>query len=241
MKVALQRVQVPIVEGCNLTCHSCSHLSPLFPLRYVDPDTLADDLAAIDRVASAKFVKVLGGEPLLHPRLLDVLAVVRESGITARVWVTTNGRLLSRQPDAFWAAVDEVEVSLYESRVADPEWAQKAVRHNVRLRAKPVSQFRRMFDDIPADHDSTKTFAACRIVHEMHCWTVSNSGVYQCPPAAYLPRLGVSTDDGCSLDDSTRLRAFLLKPPQSDSCDHCFGTSGGSEPHRMLQIQRRKT
>jgi molybdenum cofactor biosynthesis enzyme MoaA len=66
-------------------------------------------LAACYRVES---LKLLGGEPLLHSGLLDVINAVVEAGISDKVCVVTNGVLLPRMKDEFWGAVDEVWIQL---------------------------------------------------------------------------------------------------------------------------------
>src|SRR4051812_36441009 len=107
-KILNGRVEVNIAEHCNLSCRSCSHLSPVMPRKYVDPSSLQHDLDALAAVYHAGSVRLLGGEPLLHPGLLSVIEVAAESGIADEVAVITNGVLLPRMPIEFWATVDEV-------------------------------------------------------------------------------------------------------------------------------------
>src|SRR5262249_58572664 len=83
-----------IAEHCNLRCRSCAHLSPALPKHFVDPDALASDLTALARSYQVTVLRLLGGEPLLHPNLLDIMMAVRESHIAEKIEITTNGVLL---------------------------------------------------------------------------------------------------------------------------------------------------
>jgi len=131
---------------CNMRCQSCSHLSPLFRRHNVDPAELSGSLAELSRSYHASYVKILGGEPLLHPDLLAVIAAVRDSAISDAVLVCTNGTLLNRMPDEFWRAVDAVEISMYPSRpLSDGDLAifdARAAEHGVDLLVNRYTHFR---------------------------------------------------------------------------------------------------
>jgi len=104
--------EVNVVHQCNLSCRGCSHLSPAVPKAFVDPEIVYRDLSRLAAYYLAGNVRLVGGEPLLHRDLLQVIAAVRASGITECIRILTNGILLPRMPDAFWESVDEVQVSL---------------------------------------------------------------------------------------------------------------------------------
>ncbi|HEY3952561.1 MAG TPA: hypothetical protein VGM53_04240, partial [Streptosporangiaceae bacterium] len=70
---------VNVTEHCNLRCRSCAHLSPVLPKHFVDPGSLCSDLTALSKSYRVNVLKILGGEPLLHPDLPEVLLAARES------------------------------------------------------------------------------------------------------------------------------------------------------------------
>ena len=114
-KVHTKRLEINVVHHCNLSCLGCSHLSPRLPKYFLSPDRLSHDLSILSKYCRPEFISLLGGEPLLHPDLIEIINVVRSSGISDRIRVVTNGRLLHKMPDQFWKDVDEVHVSLYPS------------------------------------------------------------------------------------------------------------------------------
>jgi SynChlorMet cassette radical SAM/SPASM protein ScmF len=92
----LAQLYVYLTEGCNLACRHC-WLAPRF-----DPTATRAPVLALDALEQAiaearplglRGVKLTGGEPLLHPRIGEVLEVVEREGLTLNV--ETNGTLLT--------------------------------------------------------------------------------------------------------------------------------------------------
>ncbi|MFF2008332.1 4Fe-4S cluster-binding domain-containing protein [Streptomyces sp. NPDC058195] len=57
------------------------------------------DLTRLAKSYRSANVKILGGEPLLHPGLTDLIREVRESAVTDKIILATNGLLLSSADD----------------------------------------------------------------------------------------------------------------------------------------------
>src|SRR5262245_27405170 len=112
--------EVNVVHHCNLTCRGCFHLSPVFKKHYVTAESMQADLTCLAKYYHAGSVRLLGGEPLLHPDLLGMIAAARASGVSRRVVIVTNGLLLSKMPDVFWRAVDKVRISSYPGKHMTP-------------------------------------------------------------------------------------------------------------------------
>jgi sulfatase maturation enzyme AslB (radical SAM superfamily) len=111
-KVATRSLEAHIVDHCNLRCAACCSLSPHLPRWNVDPGDLVGELALAKRAVAPTWFKLVGGEPLLHPRLLECIEAGRASGIAQIVSVTTNGFLLPRQPVDFWRLIDALTISV---------------------------------------------------------------------------------------------------------------------------------
>jgi MoaA/NifB/PqqE/SkfB family radical SAM enzyme len=85
--------QVVVTRRCNLACGYCNEYDktsqpvPVDVLRRV-----VDKLRSLGTFT----LELTGGEPLLHPQVLDVLAYARDQGI-ARRRIITNGFLLTRE------------------------------------------------------------------------------------------------------------------------------------------------
>jgi hypothetical protein len=246
-------LEIGLTEHCDLSCRSCSHVSPVLHRRELDVDRLARDLAILSRHYHARRVRLLGGEPLLHPRFVEIAEVVRRSGIAEELWVVTNGRRLARMDDAFWRSLDGVEVSIYPSHAPTDEqklrWALAANRSGTRLRLRPVTEFRESYSEIGATRPglARAIYDSCRIVHEWRCHTLAEGRLYRCPQSFYLSRVleparEAAVLDSLALSDTrefgAKLRAFFNADQQPRACGHCLGTSGRRFAH--AQVSRRE-
>lgn len=117
----IPHLETDITTACQLSCVSCNHLVPLWREHGVwraDPDQVRRDLTRLATIMHAHAWGALGGEPLLHPNLMQILSIVRASGISDRIEVWTNGLLLHKMKDDFWYSdcIDEIVLSVYEGK-----------------------------------------------------------------------------------------------------------------------------
>lgn len=239
-------LEAHVVDHCNLRCLHCCTLSPRLGERFVDPADLERDLRAAADALRPNVFKLTGGEPLLHPRLLDCIAAVRASGIAAPVSLTTNGLRLRSMPDALFEALDRLTVSRYTSApVPDAtldDARARCARFGVRLTVKDVGAFQRMDADPPfAGADARRArWDACWV--RARCHMVYAGRFYTCtrPPHLFarVQAFGVREDpaltDGVDLAGDRlleRLLAYLESDTPLASCAFCLGAGGGWEPH----------
>ena len=113
---AKPKLDVQVCDHCNLRCAGCLHFAPLAEEHFLDVDEYENDLqrlASVDGIEGYFGVIVLmGGEPLLHPRLPDVIRVTRKYLPQEVVVLCTNGLLLRRMGDDFWQALVSCNVGL---------------------------------------------------------------------------------------------------------------------------------
>lgn len=85
--------QVAVTNACNARCHFCSfpQVAPA-DRRMADPARLSQGFAAMKR-AGIQYAIFTGGEPLLYPDLLPVLAQARD--LSLETILVTNGALLA--------------------------------------------------------------------------------------------------------------------------------------------------
>lgn len=244
-RVHTRSLEAHVVDHCNLTCAECCSLSPLLPHRFTSPEALARDLELAASVLAPRVFKLVGGEPLLHPELVELLRVVRAARIAQEVTLTTNGLRLDRMPDAFWEGLDALTISLYptpalpSALVAEVE--AKARRFGVRLNWKQQDRFVRMSLPRPRD-DETETariYARCWL--RERCHLVHDGRFYTCTRPMHLgsllgPAAGLD-DDGLPLSgcDPEALVAYLRRETPLRACVHCAGGDAPTEPHRLLR------
>jgi len=103
-----------LTAGCNLRCRHC-YLAPAWEpgAELVQPCLdvgLFADVVRQGKELGLTAVKLTGGEPLLHPRFADIVAVAREHEL--RLIVETNGVLCTPQVAALLAAEPGAFVSV---------------------------------------------------------------------------------------------------------------------------------
>lgn len=93
MPVAFGRLRVFLTEQCNLACFYCHNEGQPKGAAFL-PDELFDAAVTMSRQAEVEKVILSGGEPLLHPRAVELVDAVSSSA--ERVSLITNGLLLTR-------------------------------------------------------------------------------------------------------------------------------------------------
>jgi hypothetical protein len=243
-KVVTRALEAHVVDHCNLTCAECCSLSPHLPQWSVEPAALASDLAHATRILAPRVFKLVGGEPLLHPQLVELVEIVRSSGIAPRISVTTNGLLLERMPDALWHAIDALTISLYPrpalSAASRAGIEERAARFEVVLNWKQQDEFVVMTRTSPTDdaaataaiHDGCWIRERCHMVRAGRFYTCTRPPHFQ---AYYRGELDF-TGDGIVLADATAdsVHAYLTGTQPLEACAHCFGGSNAMVRHRLL-------
>jgi organic radical activating enzyme len=243
---------INVVEHCNLRCRSCAHLSPVMPEHFVDPGALGADLTALSKSYHVNVLKILGGEPLLHPGLPEVLRAARRSQVADRLEIWTNGLLLPRMDGSVWEAVDSVRISLYPGRSLKPDkldaCADIARQHNVSLRYKRYEAFQESYSEQGTDDAELvrKIYLTCNHAHRWRCQTVAGGWFFKCAQAYMIPKgmaLGpqITYGNGIRIDDSPRFRdrllGYLTSPEPLPACRNCLGSAGRYIEHEQVRRQ----
>lgn len=246
-RVLTRSLEAHIVDHCNLTCAECCSLSPLLPEWLAHPDSVSDDLHRAAKVLAPRIFKLVGGEPLLHPRIVDIIGLSRESGIAPLISVTTNGIKLGTMSDDFWKSIDALTISRYprprlsQDLIAYVE--EQAVCFGVRLNWKIQDAFTAM-DRRPPTADmaeAQRIYQDCWI--RERCHLIRDGLFYTCtrPPHFHTLHRGAIDfqADGLALHDGDgmldAMLAYLQREAPLKACLHCHGGSAPVGPHRIMR------
>src|SRR5260221_9288261 len=170
--------QIVVIRRCNLRCGYCSEYdghSPEVPF-----EILRSRLDAIHRLRAAN-IALLGGEPLLHSRIDDV---VRHAARRAQVSMTTNGFLLDRKMiDRLGdAGLANLQVSIDALRPDESRYVQKTL-HSLRPKLDRLASHARFevhvttvlcsetlaeFDELMGQLEQYPFRISVNIVHDEH-------------------------------------------------------------------------
>jgi len=94
-KPRLPMLVYSIVAHCNLKCKGCGTISNVNKRFFDDPDWFEKQARRIKELFSGvRLIQILGGEPLLHERLLDFIAIARRTFPDAELMIVSNGLLI---------------------------------------------------------------------------------------------------------------------------------------------------
>ena len=250
-KIQRPAIEYNLTEHCNLRCAGCDHASPHLPRMFADIESFQRDLLALAQVCHFDELRLLGGEPLLHPRLVEFLEFASQSGVSDTITVVTNGVLLHTVDDEVFRLIDTLRVSLYPGvtvRADMDELRRLGVELGFTLSVKRISKFRQTLINSPHKSPDVvkEVYQHCGLTHTWCCHTVHDGRYYKCPQAHLLGTrmalTGVAIEnrqvDGVPIHGNPRLREelieYLLSDKPLDACSYCLGTSGREFPHHLL-------
>lgn len=221
-------LEANIVHHCVNRCCACNHGSPFADPYFMSELRLKKDLAALVPVLHTDFFCLQGGEPLLHPGIIDMIDIACDSGIAEKCGILTNGRLFPRMPEEFWKRCGERQIELRCSVYPNlPEDVLRlaenlATRFGVNYRPGRIGAFSLMFGDYP----NGESFRQCPW---KTCHTVHEGFFYICPISTFWPKQFMHLPeivDGYCLETMTEegLREFIERKTPLQSCRRCTGS-----------------
>lgn len=210
-KATLERIEMHVTDHCNLNCKGCSHFSSVSPDRFADVAEVERDFVRLAELfARIHVIRLMGGEPLLHPRLAEIIRAVRRSFPDSQVMLVTNGLLLTRQPESFWELLAaegiELSISAYPVRIDREAVRELCDRHSLVCGyTEPISDFMRMPLVAAGDRVPAEMFELCR--RDWDCPFLYHGAVYPCAKIAMSWVL--SERFGCDFPVSERDRISI--------------------------------
>ena len=161
-KFALTYLEIPIVKHCNLNCRYCSHMANLEDEHFVDRASFLRDIERMkeffDEIPT---IRLLGGEPLLHPDINSLVNCVRNFYPHADIKIATNGILLLSIDDVILEGFREnkviVDITVYPPIEGSIEKIkERLLRHGVYFYfSEPVLFFQRRLLREPFSNKTT--------------------------------------------------------------------------------------
>jgi hypothetical protein len=208
----------------------CNHFVALTKPTFAKPAQIEHDLTRLSKIAHVERWAVLGGEPLLHPDLLEILEICRYSGICDQVEVETNGDLLHTMEPIFWQSFDWLRLTIYPGKEPDMDMIRsRCSEYGITLETKVIANDPFVAPLKAQPGNGQQTFDTCW--YKTYCRTLDDGWFYICCTAGFIPGVILDIDkhtDGISLDGLTEdaLRAYLNRKDALVSCDVCHGHHG---------------
>ena len=259
-KYRVKKLEYNVTHHCNLKCDFCDHLSPWFTLAGKDAefnqkislDAFRKNLDVLSRYVQSEEFLILGGEPLLNKNVLEFIRAAKESGISQKIVLTTNGFLLGNQKDELFDLLDKISITIYPSAPLKQEIIEKTeakcAEHSVELEINSKPKFiMSVLGSRTNDSELVNgIFNTCSVAWKNRCYAVHDGYVYRCSRAPFigykLQKAGVvaedfSKQDGLKIEDSddfgARVKAYFTGEVPLESCAYCLGSVGKEVKHRQ--------
>ena len=112
MKYKIKRLDFNIAYACNLSCKGCISLSDLNRKGVESLSSIEQQCKEWSHILSPKIISIFGGEPLLHPKLLDVLKLIRIYWPRSTIRLITNGYFLKNYNPMDWFTFSNFEMQI---------------------------------------------------------------------------------------------------------------------------------
>lgn len=198
----IPRVEVNLIDGCNLNCKACAHFSSIYSADSIYP--LREYECALDRlrkIGQVVRIRLLGGEPFLLRNLDQYVLATRERLAETDIEIVTNGLLFERVSDKVFMAIREseanVSISLYPPTSMRLQSIKKRlndehIRYSVSDQV--IERFHRNLTMEPL-HDGRRSSKTCM---QAGCMFLRNGYIYKCPTAGciedYYDKYGIVDD-----------------------------------------------
>jgi MoaA/NifB/PqqE/SkfB family radical SAM enzyme len=228
-------VQVHVTEQCNLNCFGCSHFSSIAEKEFLDVELFERDCKRLGELIDGKtiYFKLLGGEPLLHPRLLEFIDIIKKYVSSAIIIIHTNAILLAGQKESFWETCQRngviISISKYPVKIDFNTISQLAKKWHIRLHivGKDNNEWRKYSLDLHGKQDVNESFANCPFDR---CTQLYKGKIFVCPTIPYIrhfnkyfnQNLEITDNDWIDIHQVKNVKEItdFLKKPMS-FCRYC--------------------
>ncbi|MBN1929930.1 MAG: radical SAM protein [Chlorobiaceae bacterium] len=230
-KNELQYLEFHVTDHCNLKCKACWHYSNIADKFFADPSVFERDMTQLSKIFNnIKTIRLMGGEPLLHPNLSSFIKSARRSFPSAKIDIITNGTLLKKADRTFWDTCREtnttIALTVYPpTRNTVSHLVELANKNNVKLTDSPITWTFFTNINIHGNSDKERAFKACRKM--FYIPFLKDGNIFVCPQPALIHifnekfNKSITTGNGINIYKHTgrEIINYLSKP--SEKCKSC--------------------
>ena len=187
----LNYLEFQITDHCNLNFNRCSHFSNIAIENYLNIKQFEEDIFRLSVLFdNIRVIRIMGGEPLLHPEVASFIAITRKAFPYSSIRLVTNGILLSKASDLFWKACYNAEAIIDLS--VYPPFRNQVKRlellcdsHRVVMLQSEIKDNFHSCLNVHGDFDKDQRFNECR--NSSQVITLRDGYLYPCwrPPVIH--------------------------------------------------------
>lgn len=183
---------IEVTDCCNLKCKACGSFAPLAKKTFVDKNEIKRDLERLSELSSGvcHHINIMGGEPLLHPEIVDIISITRECFPIGSIFLVTNGILLMKQDELFWSVCRDKDIVIapthYPINIDYNKIRNKVVEEKCRYQCFGTPAKYWLFTGISekTNANEAKRFLECPNAN--NCSVLKEGKIYMCPKPAKI-------------------------------------------------------
>jgi len=177
----IKNIEYEIVEHCNLRCKNCNKFSYIKEHNCIDIDQIKKDFFLLSKRFTLENFTILGGEPLLHPDLNNIILLAKKAFNNSAIKIITNGALFFKKNFIFLNLLSAknitLEISKYELNIDYEKIKNICKKFNINF-ILTEKQYFKDFVDKSGSCDPDKSFKRCREL--VYCPSFFNGKLFQC-------------------------------------------------------------
>ena len=225
----LPRLEIHIVDHCNLNCRGCTHFCNIAPENFLNIEDFIRDLTESVKKINFGEIKLMGGEPLLHPDLHLFLCEARRICPDKEIVLITNCILLDKMTDTFWNAVRDNNISITLSKY--PPLDAKFSHYADMFASKGVKIARIVTADqfwlLRNPNGNSKPHETYQKCLNAYCRHLRKGRLYICPDACYMDyynnyfNKNIPVDEGIDIYKHSSREIYKYLTTSKETCKYC--------------------
>lgn len=223
--------EFPLSSHCNLNCQMCTVFSPIAEKSFLCMESFYKDLLRMSQLFGSRNIwfRMVGGEPLLHPQITEMMLLSRKLLPEALISITSNGLLAKKMQAEFYAVARDRNIVFLNSPYppVDADDIVAFMRQLGIISFKTVRKFnsRKLPLDLAGKQDAKVNFGSCGY----RCNFILNGRLSRCFYPLVVGHfnkkfgqdLKTTENDFINIHDhdSTEIMKFLQLP--IDFCRYC--------------------
>lgn len=225
----LPYMETHLVDHCNLKCDHCGHYCHIVDEEiFTDINQFKQDMKELASKVRFYTIRLMGGEPLLHPQINDFLIITRKLFPYTNIRIVTNGILLPAMKDNFWNTVNTlrigIDLSKYPilgnkfSELLDLIDDKRAILGNINLAKKFYDKL-----NVEGNCDIKKSFNACYSRNALNLWKQKLYTCQACYRYYYNKKYGTNIilPDAVDIYKASGKEIFQKMNKPNEGCRFC--------------------
>lgn len=240
VKDYVEALELHVVDHCNLNCANCCHFAPFAPTKFIDLIKYERDMKKLSEIIDGRLKRLvlMGGEPLLHPKIVEIIEITKKVFPKTDIQILTNGILLSSMKPNFWETCKkldiQINVTMYpiktDYKLIIKKFQQQGIKYYFYADGSKIKYFDKYcFDEKGLQCQKQNFYETCVMAKD--CAYIEDGKIFPCQLASnikfynkkfkkHIPQNEKDFIDIYKVKDAQKIYEFLSKPiPFCGFCD----------------------